>query len=66
MAKSPTSKIDDDIYITQTDIDSGRLKLVKRHDETHCLLKNPANVAHLKQSIAELKAGKARSRKLIK
>ena len=66
MAKNPTSKIDDDIYITQADIDSCKLKRVKRDDETHYLLKTPANAAQLKQSIGQLKAGKARSRKLIK
>ena len=47
--------------ITQADIDSGKLKLVKRKasniDETTYLLQNPANAAHLMESIAQLKAG---------
>ena len=60
MTKTPISKIGDDIYIMQAYIDSGKLKLIKRHDETHYLLKNPANGAQLKQSIEQLKAGKAR------
>ncbi len=33
--------------------------------ETHYLLSNPANAAHLKQSIAEAEAGKTVERDLV-
>ena len=55
---------------TQADFDSGKLKLVNRKanniDETTYLLQNPANAAHLMESIAQLKAGKVKKRELIK
>ena len=55
---------------TQTDFDSGKLKLVNRKasniDETTYLLQNPANAAHLMESIAQLKAGKTQTHKLVK
>ena len=35
-------------------------------DETDYLLSNPANTAHLMESIAQLKAGKAKAHKLVK
>lgn len=34
--------------------------------ETAYLLRTPANAAHLRRGIAQVKAGKARSRKLLK
>ena len=37
----------------------------KSIDETNYLLSNPANAAHLMESIAQLKAGEAKPRKLI-
>ena len=47
-----------DTPITQADIDSGKLKLVKRKTngqiETDYLFSSPANVAHLMESIAQL------------
>ena len=59
-----------DTPITQADIDSGKLKLVKRKTngqiETDYLFSSPANVAHLMESIAQLKAGKAKAHKLVK
>lgn len=55
---------------TQADFDSGKLKLVNRKanniDETTYLLQNPANAAHLMESIAQLKAGEVKTRELIK
>ena len=54
---------------TQADFDSGKLKLVNRKanniDETTYLLQNPANAAHLMESIAQLKAGEVKKRELI-
>ena len=35
-------------------------------DETDYLLSSPANAAHLMESIAQLKAGKAKAHKLVK
>ena len=59
-----------DTPITQADIDSGKLKLVKRKTngqiETDYLFSSPANAAHLMESIAQLKAGKAKAHKLVK
>ena len=59
-----------DTPITQADIDSGKLKLVKRKTngqiETDYLFSSPANVAHLMESITQLKAGKAKAHKLVK
>ena len=59
-----------DTPITQADIDNGKLKQVKRKTsgeiETHYLLSNPANAAHLMESIAQLKAGKTQTHKLVK
>ena len=59
-----------DTPITQADFDSGELKLVNRKanniDETTYLLQNPANAAHLMESIAQLKAGEVKTRELIK
>ena len=59
-----------DTPITQADIDSGKLKLVKRKTngqiETDYLFSSPANVAHLMESIAQLKAGKTQTHNLVK
>ena len=46
------------------------MKLVKRKTngqiETDYLFSSPANAAHLMESIAQLKAGKAKAHKLVK
>ena len=59
-----------DAPLTQVDIDKGKLKLVKRKTngqiETDYLFSSPANAAHLMESIAQLKAGKAKAHKLVK
>ena len=59
-----------DTPIMQADIDSGKLKLVKRKTngqiETDYLFSSPANVAHLMESIAQLKAGKTQMHNLVK
>ena len=59
-----------DTPITQADIDSGKLKLVKRKTngqiETDYLLSSPANAVHLMESIAQLKAAKVKAHKLVK
>ena len=59
-----------DTPIAQADIDNGKLKLVKRKTngqiETDYLFCSPANVVHLMESIAQLKAGKTQTHKLVK
>ena len=59
-----------DTPITQADIDSGKLKLVKRKTngqiETDYLLSSPTNAVHLMESIAQLKAGETQTHELVK
>ena len=58
-----------DTPIMQADIDSGKLKLVKRKTngqiETDYLLSSPTNAVHLMESIAQLKAGETQTHELV-
>ena len=44
---------------------SNTKNVINSMDETDYLLSSPANAAHLMESITQLKAGKAKPRKLI-
>jgi hypothetical protein len=55
----------DTFEVTDAQFKKMRGKPASGMDETTYLLQSPANAAHLMESIAQLKAGKAKPRKLI-
>ena len=56
----------DTFEVTDAQFKKMRGRLTGNVDETTYLLQNPANAAHLMESIAQLKAGKAKVHKLVK
>ena len=56
----------DTFEVTDAQLKKMRGRPASGIDETTYLLQNPANAAHLMESIAQLKAGKAKAHKLVK
>ena len=56
----------DTFEVTDAQLKKMRGRPASNIDETTYLLQNPANAAHLMESIAQLKAGKAKAHKLVK
>jgi hypothetical protein len=56
----------DTFEVTAAQFKKMRGKPASSMDETTYLLQNPANAAHLMESIAQLKAGKVKAHKLVK